>query len=154
MSWLLIVTNSTARRKRTSDRARTRDYALSRSFSHASHRSQSRASIPNRPYVLVMGVPPSSGRLRPLWLAAIKAFINCTQTACIQLIRPSRSKCPVTLNDCFLLGFSLKVHQAYFIVHIAMSLYDILLLLRCAICSSDFVSDPLIEFVLLHLESN
>ena len=40
-------------------------YALSWSFSHVSHRSQSRSFVPNRSLALVTGVSLSSGRLRP-----------------------------------------------------------------------------------------
>ena len=41
-------------------------YALSQSFGHVSHRFRSRSFICHRPYVPIMGVPLSSGRLRPV----------------------------------------------------------------------------------------
>ena len=54
-----------------------------------------------------------------------RALINCAHTVCVQLVKPSRLKRPVTVNDCFLLHLSLKVHQVYFIFHVAMNLYNI-----------------------------
>ena len=48
------------REKRTSDCARTRTYAIPRSFSHASHRDRSKSFVPHRSYVPVTGVPLSS----------------------------------------------------------------------------------------------
>ena len=58
-------------------------------------------------------------------VTAVRDFINCAQTQC-SWQRPSRPKCPVMVNDCFLLRLSSKVHQAHFIFHIAMSLHNIM----------------------------
>ena len=51
---------------------------------------------------------------------AARAFISLRTVD-----RPLWPKRPVTVTDCFLLRFSLKVNQAYFIFHVAMSLYNI-----------------------------
>ena len=48
------------RGKKTSDALELRTYALSRSFSHASHGDRSRSSVPHRSYVLVNADVPLS----------------------------------------------------------------------------------------------